>query len=51
MKRFDVNTLLITLVMALSGWTLKKVVDLGESTAVLKAKVERLEYTVYKSIN
>ena len=44
----NINTVLLTVVLALSGWTLKKVSDLGEKQASLEAHVQNLERTVYK---
>jgi len=41
------NTLLISILLMLSGWTLKKVSEQGEQMASLTAKVQNLERVVY----
>ena len=43
----NLNTVLLTVVLALSGWTLKKVSDLGEAQAEIRANVHNLERIVY----
>jgi hypothetical protein len=39
----NLNTVLLTVVLGLSAWTLKKVVDLSETQAVLSFRVQALE--------
>ncbi len=46
---FNLNTILISVVLTLSGWTLKKVSEQGEQMAGLSAKVQNLERIVYKT--
>jgi hypothetical protein len=46
-QQLNLNTALIAIVLALSGWTLKKVSDLAESQAALKVQVQNLERIVY----
>ena len=43
----NINTVLLTIVLALSGWTLKKVSDQGEQVAAMTARVQNLERIVY----
>lgn len=43
----NINTLLLTIVLALSGWTLKKVSDQGEAVAAMSVRIQNLERIVY----
>lgn len=46
-ENLNFNTLLISVLLMLSSWTLKKVSDQGELVAALSAKVQNLERVVY----
>lgn len=43
----NLNTVLLTVVLGLSAWTLKKVSDQGEQMAAVAVKVQNLERIVY----
>lgn len=43
------TTVLLTIVLALSGWTLKTVSDIRESQSALKEQVRSLERIVYSN--
>lgn len=43
------NTVLLSIVLALSGWTLKTVSDIRESQSALKEQVKSLERVVYST--
>jgi hypothetical protein len=44
----NLNTVLLTIVLLLSAWTLAKVSALGESHAEIKQQVRSLERAVFK---
>lgn len=43
------TTILLSIVLTLSAWTLKKVTDIGEAQAMMKVQVTNLERIVYRS--
>ena len=43
------NTVLLTIGLALSGWTLKTVSEIRESQSALKEQVKSLERVVYST--
>lgn len=45
----NLNTVLLAIVLALSGWTLKKVSDQGEAVAAMSVRIQNLERIVYTS--
>lgn len=44
---FNFNSVLLMIVLALSGWTLKTVTDQGNSLSALTVQVQNLERVVY----
>ncbi len=46
-ENLNLNTVLLTVVVGLSAWTLKKVSDQGEQMAAMAVKVQNLERIVY----
>ncbi len=46
-ENFNLNTVLLAAVLGLSGWTLKKVSDLGETQAAFAVQIRNLERVVY----
>lgn len=44
---FNFNSVLLMIVLALSGWTLKTVTDQGNSLSALAVQVQNLERVVY----
>ena len=46
-ENLNLNSVLLTVVILLSAWTLKKVSDQGEQMAAVAVKVQNLERIVY----
>jgi hypothetical protein len=43
------NAILVTLLVGISAWHLKKTVDLSEQIAILTTKVQYLEWTIKRN--
>lgn len=45
----NANTVLLAIILAVSGYSLKKLVDIGEAQAAMDQRLQSLERLVYKS--
>jgi hypothetical protein len=49
-ENLNLNTVLLTIVVGLSAWTLKNVAELREDNAAIRVEVEHLKREVYGRI-
>ncbi len=47
--QFNINTLFLSIIMALSGWTLRSVLEVREDISGMKVQIKNLERIVYKA--